>query len=182
MNNTGIATTITAIWVMNATSGAILNYENQTYFWPVASQIKPNPPVSIISGGSQVFNTTLVISSAANHYIIKVVSSRGTTAVGTYPSQQINSAAVNSLVAGGFGSLQMTFSSFTWYDYTSGPTAQGLVKGTILTLPICVQAEQIARVALIRSILLMVIRVRCSLVVTEPMEIVRAQTFLSSCQ
>ncbi len=124
VNNTGISTTVTAIWVMNATSGAVLNYENQTYFWPVANQIKPNPPVSIISGGSQVFNTSLVISSGANRYIIKVVSSRGTTAVGTYPSQQINSAAVNSLVAGGFGSLQMTFSSFSWYDYTSGPPNQ----------------------------------------------------------
>jgi|GEM_PF-6575841 hypothetical protein len=117
INNTGIALSIVSYWVLNGTSGAVIQYKNQT--------TSTSLPFIVGQGQSSVFaatslNPQIIIPLNAN-YVIKVLTSRGTQGVGTYPSQQVNSATVNSLVAGGFGSLEMTFSSFEWYSYLSGP-------------------------------------------------------------
>jgi hypothetical protein len=117
INNTGIAISIVSYWVLNGTSGSVIQYKNSTS--------STSLPFLIGQGQSSVFGATrlnpnIVIPLGAQ-YVIKVLTSRGTQGVGTYPSQQLTSATVNSLVAGGFGSLQITFSSFEWYSYTSGP-------------------------------------------------------------
>ena len=53
--------------------------------------------------------------------MIKVLASNGIAAVGSYPNGYLSTAALNSDVAEGLGSAKMTFSSFTYYDYFSGP-------------------------------------------------------------
>jgi hypothetical protein len=114
VNNTGIALSIISYWVFSQTNNALLQYDNmstaQEYMSPSSSWV--------------VSNTGITISNSSSKFIIKVLTARGTSAIGTYPSNQLTNAAVNSLVAGGFGSLQMQFSSFTWYDYISGPSKQ----------------------------------------------------------
>jgi len=117
INNTGISISIVSYWVLNGTSGSIIQYKNVT--------TSTSLPFLIGQGQSATLNAismspTIIIPPGAT-YVIKVLTSRGTQGVGTYPSQQLTSATVNSLVAGGFGSLEMTFSSFNWYSYTGGP-------------------------------------------------------------
>lgn len=118
VNNTGIATSIVSYWILNQTNSALVQYNNIT-------TLKRTLPVYLAPGQSWTFsNTNITLTSQTQKYVIKVLSAKGTSAVGTYPSTQLTSASVNSLVAGGFGSLQMQFSSFTWYDYKSGPVNQ----------------------------------------------------------
>lgn len=118
VNNTGITASIISFWIFNGTTGALLQYKNATTLSSVL-------PYYLPQGASWSYSSTgYVITGSNQRFIIKVLTARGTTAVGTYPSDLITSSAVNSLVAGGFGSLEMTFSSFTWYDYTSGPVGQ----------------------------------------------------------
>jgi len=117
INNTGISISIVSYWVLNGGNGTVVQYKNTTS--------STSLPFVVGQGQSAVFgagslNPNIPIPLGAK-YVIKVLTSRGTQGVGTYPSQQLTSATVNSLVAGGFGSLQMTFSSFDWYSYTSGP-------------------------------------------------------------
>ncbi|MGI0134607.1 MAG: hypothetical protein ACREBW_06595, partial [Candidatus Micrarchaeaceae archaeon] len=117
VNNTGIAVSIVSYWVLNASSGAVIQYDNST--------TSPYLPFLVAQGQSATFPATslspnIIIPNSA-HYVVKVLTSRGTQAIGTYPSQQVTSSTVNSLVAGGFGSLQIAFSSFNWYGYTGGP-------------------------------------------------------------
>ncbi len=118
VNNTGITASVISFWIFNGTSGALLQYKNTTTLSSVL-------PYYLTQGNSWTYsNTGYVITGSNERFIIKVLTARGNTFVGTYPSDLITSSAVNSLVAGGFGSLEMTFSSFTWYDYTSGPSGQ----------------------------------------------------------
>lgn len=125
VNNTGISATIVSFWIFNGSSSTIVQYKN-------ATTLPGTLPYYL--GQSQSWNypnTGLLVTSQSQRYTIKVATARGTIAIGTYPSNQITSAAVNSLVAGGFGSLQMAFSSFTWYDYTSGPPNQDPNTGNV---------------------------------------------------
>jgi hypothetical protein len=114
VNNSGIAVSIISYWILSQNTNALMQYQNMTkapqYLSPSASWT--------------VSNTGLILSNQSQRYIIKILTARGTSAIGTYPSNQLTNAAVNSLVAGGFGSLQMSFSSFTWYDYAGGPAKQ----------------------------------------------------------
>ena len=118
VNNTGITTSIISFWIFNGTSGWLLQYKNSTTLPSVL-------PHYLAQGASWNYSSTgYVITSNTQRFIIKVLTNRGSTGVGTYPSALLTSSSVNSLVAGGFGSLQMAFTSFTWYDYKSGPPAQ----------------------------------------------------------
>jgi hypothetical protein len=118
VNNTGITASIISFWIFNGTSGALLQYKNTTSLPTVL-------PHYLAQGASWNYtNTGLVITSNMQRFIIKVLTARGSTAIGTYPSALLTSSSVNALVAGGFGSLQMAFTSFTWYDYSSGPPTQ----------------------------------------------------------
>jgi flagellin-like protein len=118
VNNTGIATSIVAFWILNQTGGGLLQYKNIT-------TLSGTLPQYIAPGLSWTYSSTgISLTNPNQKYVIKVLTAKGTSAIGTYPSTQLTSAAVNSLVAGGFGSLQMQFSSFTWYDYKSGPPNQ----------------------------------------------------------
>jgi hypothetical protein len=114
VNNSGIAVSIISYWILSQTNNALLQYQNMS----------KTPQYLSPSASWTVSSTGVALSNSSSKYIIKVLTARGTSAIGTYPSNQLTDAAVNSLVAGGFGSLQMTFSSFTWYDYSSGPVNQ----------------------------------------------------------
>ena len=127
VNNTGITASIISFWIFNGTSGSLLEYMNATYTCVSGSCTKTSGvlPYAIAQGSSWTYsNTGFVIASSSERFILKILTQRGTAAIGTYPSDLLTSSAVNSLVAGGFGSLQMSFSSFNWYDYDSGPAAQ----------------------------------------------------------
>jgi hypothetical protein len=116
INNTGISISVVAYWILYQ-NGTVLQYQNTT--------TTASLPFYVGEGESSTFNATMLSPQikipTGGEYVIKVLSSRGTQGVGTYPSQQLTSATVNSLVAGGFGSLQMSFSTFDWYSYISGP-------------------------------------------------------------
>ncbi len=119
VNNTGITITIIAYWILNASSKAVIKYENTTL-------LPKSLPYSIGQGQSMGFqNTGVTVLNNQQQYVIKIITSRGTIGVGTYPSALLSTTSINSLVSAGLGSLQMTFSSFSWYDYISGPSAQG---------------------------------------------------------
>ncbi len=132
VNNTGIGVSITAYWILDQSSGAVYEYcpspptlcSGSSVAVPAANS---NLPFNVAAGQSKTFNDSdfapSIVIPANVQYVIKVITKEGTTAIGTYPSQQLTSASVNSLVAGGFGSLEMAFSSFSWYSYLSGPPA-----------------------------------------------------------
>jgi len=120
INNTGVAVAITSYWILNATSGTVIQFQG-----PTSSPLNPALPLNIGQGISKTFNSTnlnpSIIITGNSKYVIKVLTREGITGIGTYPSQQLTGASVSSLVAGGFGSLEMIFSSFNWYSYTAGP-------------------------------------------------------------
>jgi hypothetical protein len=117
VNNTGTAISIAAWWVMNGTNAAVIQYENST-------TLPHTLPHYIGQGQSVSFSTNITVSSSLTQtYMIKVLTSKGIAAVGSYPNGYLSTAALNSDVAAGLGSAKMTFSSFTYYDYFSGPPA-----------------------------------------------------------
>jgi len=130
VNNTGIGVSITSYWILNQTAGTVLEYcpsppavcSGTLVLTPASN---PSLPFNIGQGQSRTFNDTnlapAIIMPATGKYVIKVITKEGTTSIGTYPSQQLTATSVNSLVAGGFGSLEMAFASFSWYSYLSGP-------------------------------------------------------------
>jgi hypothetical protein len=126
VNNTGITASIISYWIYNGTSGALLpnEYKNATTITSAPSYCGCLPHYIAAGSSWNYSNTGVVISSSSQRFIIKVLTARGSTAVGTYPSALLTSSSVDALVAGGFGSLQMSFTSFNWYDYTSGPPSQ----------------------------------------------------------
>src|SRR5208283_3288289 len=92
INNTGIAISIVSYWVLNGTGGQVIQYKNATTSTAL--------PFIVGQGQSSVFGATnlnpnILIPLNAK-YVIKVLTSRGTQGVGTYPSQQLTSATVNS--------------------------------------------------------------------------------------
>ena len=117
VNNTGISTTLVAYFIYGPT-GNILLYKNGESSPTSCSTTAATVPCEINQGASAVF-TTLIPYTGSSTYTMKVITSRGTTVVGTYPTEQITSSSVNAIVASGLGSLQMVFSSFTFYTYSS---------------------------------------------------------------
>jgi len=120
INNTGVAISITSYWILNSTTGGVIQYQG-----PTSSPLNPALPFNIPQGSSKTFNASnlnpQIIIGGGSKYVVKVLTREGITGIGTYPSQQLTGASVSSLVAGGFGSLEMIFSSFEWYSYVSGP-------------------------------------------------------------
>ncbi len=115
INNTGPAVAIVAYWVFDGPTGATLQYENTT-------TLPRSLPLYVNQGQSFLYsNTNISVTNPFHQYMIKVLTSKGTVAAGTYPSQQLVTSTINSQVAGGIGSLTMTFSSFNWYSYVTGP-------------------------------------------------------------
>lgn len=117
INNTGISANIVSYWIYNSTTGDALQYKNAT----TLSSVLPH---SIGQGASWTYTSTgVLITRSTEQFNIKIISARGTVAVGTYPSSYITSQAVGSYAASDFGSLVMSFTTFNWYDYSSGPVA-----------------------------------------------------------
>ncbi len=115
VNNTGAAIAISAWWIMNGTNAAVIQYENST-------TLPHTLPCSIGQGQSVVFKTNITVSSSITQtYMIKVLTTSGIASIGSYPNGYLSTAALNSDVAAGLGSAKMTFDSFTYYDYISGP-------------------------------------------------------------
>jgi hypothetical protein len=117
VNNTGISANIVAYWIVNSTTDVPLQYKNST-------TLSGTLPYSISQGGSWSYtNTGVLITSSTQRFTIKILSARGTIAIGTYPSSYVTNQAVNAYAASDFGSLVMSFTTFNWYDYTSGPSS-----------------------------------------------------------
>ena len=68
-----------------------------------------------------MFNTTVTVSSAFQDFVIRVVTTSGIVVNGAYPNQYQSAAAINSELAQGLGSLELSFGTFKWYDYLTGP-------------------------------------------------------------
>ena len=139
VNNTGIGVSITSYWILNQSTGAVLEYCPSPPKVCSGSDVpvptdNTNLPLNVAQGQSKTFNDTdlvpAIIMPATGQYVIKLVTKEGTSSIGTYPSQQLTSTSVNSLVAGGFGSLEMAFSTFSWYSYLSGPPATSILNNT----------------------------------------------------
>lgn len=121
LNNTGSSVSVVAYWIFNGTSGSVVQYENTT---TMSSCRSPNTclPLYVGQGGSVTYtNTNISVTNVYQQYVIKVVTSQGGVFSGTFPSEQLSSGSINSLVSGGIGSLRMSFSSFSWYGYVTGP-------------------------------------------------------------
>ena len=119
VNNTGIATVLVG-YVLTDQSGNILAQQNggSASSAPLCSTKTASVPCAVNAGGSASFVTKIGYSSG-NYYTMKVFTSRGTTVVGTYPTHTITSVSITSQIASGLGSLEMIFSSFTFYGYTT---------------------------------------------------------------
>src|SRR5579872_2054148 len=83
INNTGISTSIIAYWIFNASNGAVMQYENTTL-------LPKYLPFNIGQGMSFTYsNTNITDTNSQQQYVIRVLTSKGTTVVGTYPSNQV---------------------------------------------------------------------------------------------
>jgi hypothetical protein len=117
VNNTGIETVLTAFFITDQ-SGKVLQYRSGTMSNASSCGAGGSIPCGLDPGASTVFGTKVTYITG-NYYTIRVLTSRGTTIVGTYPTQQLTTTAITSLVASGLGSLQMVFRSFSFYNYSS---------------------------------------------------------------
>ncbi len=127
VNNTGINTILVAYFIMDQ-SGNILQYGSgsPTGNPPACSSSSATVPCALNQGKSATFvsKAGYIISDT---YTIRAVTSRGTTVIGTYPTNTLTSYSVNSIVASGLGSLEMIFSSFQFYSYkTTSPPVVNL--------------------------------------------------------
>ena len=77
--------------------------------------------MGIGQGQSHLFNTTVIVRSVNQNFVIRVVTTSGIVVNGAYPNQYQSTSAINSELAAGLGSLELSFASFKWYDYLSGP-------------------------------------------------------------
>jgi len=115
INNTGISATIVSYQVTDRSTNSLVLSN-------AGSGSSPSLPIQLGQGQSIVLNSRFIYPQGKT-YSILILTSRGTTAVGTYPSRTLPLNVINSLVAAGLGSLSMNFSSYSFYDYirTSGP-------------------------------------------------------------
>ncbi|MHB1907906.1 MAG: hypothetical protein ACYCQJ_03420 [Nitrososphaerales archaeon] len=114
VNNTGIAATITSFFVTDQSTGQIDQFN-------AGGDSLPALPYSIGQGQSILFKSA-VLYSPGHYYTIKLLTSRGSNFVGTYPPKEIRSEAIGALVAEGIGSISMEFSSYNYYSvaYSGG--------------------------------------------------------------
>ena len=122
VNNTGIATVLVGYFVSDQT-GKVDQYKTgiSTTNPPACTGTGQSTiPCALNSGASAAFKPSPSISyTTGQYYTIKVLTSRGNTIVGTYPTLQLSESSLNSLVASGLGSLEMVFRSFDFYNYSS---------------------------------------------------------------
>ncbi|MHB8565868.1 MAG: hypothetical protein ACYC7D_05675 [Nitrososphaerales archaeon] len=120
VNNTGIATALVGYFISDQT-GKILQFETGSN--PTSSCLdgsKSPIPCILSAGSSAYFDPTPQISyTPGTYYTVKVLTERGSSVIGTYPTQQLSESSLTSLVASGLGSLEMIFSSFEFYNYSS---------------------------------------------------------------
>ncbi len=119
VNNTGIPATLISYMVIDQ-SGRVVTYKNSTASGTIlaCSPVSAMLPCTVNQGASALFITNANYS-IGGHLTVKVLTSRGNTVIGTYPAQFLTSSSVNSIVASGLGSLEMVFSSFTFYTYSA---------------------------------------------------------------
>ncbi|MCL5067409.1 MAG: hypothetical protein M1368_03535, partial [Thaumarchaeota archaeon] len=118
VTNTGIPVVIIAYFVTDQT-GAILKYVNASSSGSTSCTISTvSLPCSLNTGSVGSFSPTPPIDYKSGTLTIKIVTNRGSTFFGTYPTQELTSTSISSLVASGLGSLEMIFSSFNFYNYS----------------------------------------------------------------
>lgn len=116
----GIASNITAVYVINASNNYILKF-----YKTGTSGITPGLPVAVNVGSlSSSINTGQVYASGWN-YIIKAVTQRGGTFSTTFPPSS-TSLAARALSSGAIGDLYLNFQSYEYYTlYTGGTCPTG---------------------------------------------------------
>lgn len=121
LNNSGIPVIITSYLVTDQ-SGKVDAYSSGTISQASSCKTTATVPCSLNQGIGTILITGIGYA-AGNYYTMKIVTSRGSTFTGTYPTNQITSTSINSIVASGIGSVVMIFSSFVFYPYsqTGGP-------------------------------------------------------------
>lgn len=131
INNTGPSEAIAAYWILNASTAKQLLYENSSAVCTSTSctTINDNPPdfpLSIGQGQSTnpPIDTNLSVTSISATFVIKVVTTSGIVVLGAYPNQYTSTSSLESDVASGIGSALVSFKSFYWYDYVSGPAQE----------------------------------------------------------
>ncbi len=130
INNTGPAEAIAAYWILNATNAKQLLYKNTSAVCTSTSctVISDNPPLFPMSLGqgrsTPAIDTNISVTSISATFVIKVVTTTGIVALGSFPNEYTSVASLDSDIASGIGSAMITFSSFYWYDYVSGPAQQ----------------------------------------------------------
>ncbi|MDH2902269.1 MAG: hypothetical protein PXY39_15000 [archaeon] len=119
VNNTGINTILVGYFISDQ-SGNILQYSSVSLSGnpPACSVSDATLPCALDQGKSAAFILRSGYSPGST-YTFKAVTSRGTTVIGTYPTNELTSYSVNAIVASGLGSLEMIFSSFEFYNYVS---------------------------------------------------------------
>lgn len=116
INNSGIPTVITS-YIVTDEAGGVDAFYNGSATNASACQNSGTIPCSLNQGNSTTFVTSIGYTGG-NYYTMKIVTSRGSTFTGTYPSNQLTSTSINAIVASGIGSVVMIFSSFTFYPYS----------------------------------------------------------------
>jgi len=115
VNNTGTAQSIIAYWILNGTTAKVVQYENSSTLnilpYSLNQGHSTNPPI----------DTNISVVSISATFVIKVLTSTGIVAFGAYPNQYISASTLNAEVASGIGSALISFGTFYWYDYVSGP-------------------------------------------------------------
>ncbi|MDG6994281.1 MAG: hypothetical protein JRN52_00040 [Nitrososphaerota archaeon] len=122
VNNTGISATLVSLFVTDQNGKVDLYKSGAAKSATACAATDASIPCALNQGGSTDFSTSLVYSGGTV-YTIKVTTARGNVFVGTYPTQLLTSYSVSSQLALGLGSLEMSFSSFTFYGYSqeNGP-------------------------------------------------------------
>lgn len=110
-NNSGIPTILVSYFLIDLSTGSVVQYN-------AGNISNPDLPYDLNQGQRQLFNTG-AIYAAGHTYLIKVLTSRGNTFIGTYPPKQPSLKSVGSLIAAGLGSISMVFTSYKFYTYTS---------------------------------------------------------------
>jgi hypothetical protein len=127
INNTGPAVAIAAYWILNGTNAKQILYENTSAICTASSctTVNDHPPIFplYIGQGQSIpaINTNISVTSISATFVIKAVTTTGIVALGSFPNEYTSTAALSSDIAQGIGSAMVTFSSFHWYDYVSGP-------------------------------------------------------------
>lgn len=129
INNTGPAEAIAAYWVLNGTTAQQMLYENSSAVCtstPPCTILHDNPaPFPLYIGQGESTNlpvdTNISVTTITATFVIKVVTTTGVVALGSYPNEYTSTSSLASDVASGIGSAMVQFNSFYWYDYVSGP-------------------------------------------------------------